>query len=326
MRPMMRPMMRVVTDLAGMVPPPAGSAVTIGAYDGVHVGHRAVLGELRRLADATGAAATVVTFDRHPATVVRPESAPRLLTDLEQKLEILEATGSVDVTVVVAFDWERSQEEPEEFVKEILVDGLRARTVIVGQDFHFGRRRRGNVALLEAAGAQWGFDVVGLGLVDVRDGPAGDVVVSSTAIRRLLAAGDVEGAATLLGRQHEVRGVVGSDDRRGHDLGFPTANVDVPDDIMLPALGIYAGWYLRPDGTPHQAAISLGVRPTFHPDDAPLVLEAYLLDFTGDLYGETGRVRFARRLRDEIRFESADALAAQVAADVEATREALSGV
>jgi len=315
--------MEVVTDLATMAPPPGGSAVSIGAYDGVHVGHRAVLGELRRLADEVGAAATVVTFDRHPATVVRPTSAPKLLTDLDQKLEILGATGSVDVAVVVRFDWKRSQEEPEDFVKEILVDALRARTVIVGEDFHFGRKRRGNVRLLEVAGRRWGFDVVGLGLVDV---PGVDGPVSSTAIRGLLAAGDVEGAATLLGRRHEVRGIVGSDDRRGHDLGFPTANVAVPPDIMLPSLGIYAGWYVRPDGMSHQAAISLGVRPTFHADDAPVVLEAYLLDFTGDLYGETGRVRFARRLRDEARFESADALAAQVAADVEATREALAAI
>jgi riboflavin kinase/FMN adenylyltransferase len=312
--------MEVVTDLAAAAPPRAGSAVTIGAYDGVHLGHRAVLAELRRLADATGTAATVVTFDRHPATVVRPRSAPKLLTDLDQKLELLEATGSVDVVVVVRFDWERSQEEPEDFVKEVLVDGLGARTVIVGEDFHFGRGRRGNVRLLEVAGERWGFEVAGLGLVEV---PGGDGPTSSTAIRRLLAAGDLEGAAALLGRQHEVRGVVGSNDHRGHDLGFPTANVDVPPDIMLPSIGIYAGWYVRPDGTAHQAAVSLGVRPTFHPEGSPVVLEAYLLDFTGDLYGETGRVRFARRLRDEERFESADALARQVAADVEATREAL---
>ena len=314
------PPMEVVTDLATMAPPAAGSAVSIGAYDGVHLGHRAVLGELRRLADATGTVATVVTFDRHPATVVRPTSAPKLLTDLDQKLEILEATGSVDVVVVVRFDWKRSQEEPEDFVKEILVDGLRARTVIVGEDFHFGRNRRGNVRLLQAAGERWGFDVAGLDLVDV---PGVDGPVSSTAIRRLLAAGDVDRAATLLGRPHEVRGIVGSDDRRGHDLGFPTANLAVPPDIMLPSLGIYAGWYVRPDGSAHQAAISLGVRPTFHAEGAPVVLEAYLLDFHGDLYGETGRIRFVRRLRDEVRFESADALSAQVAADVEATRAAL---
>ncbi len=162
--------------------------------------------------------------------------------------------------------------------------------------------------------------MVGLDLVEV-PGAAGPV--SSTAIRRLLAAGDVDGAAALLGRLHEVRGPVAGGDRRGKELGFPTANVAVPPDVLLPSEGIYAGWYVREDGSAHQAAISLGVRPTFHGPGSPVVLEAYLLDFTGDLYGETGRVRFARRLRDEVRFESADALARQVAADVEATRAAL---
>src|SRR5205085_7303878 len=159
--------MDVVTDLAAMEPPGAGSVVTIGSYDGVHLGHRAVLGELRALADSTGAAATVVTFDRHPAMIVRPEFAPKLLTDLDQKLELLEATGAVDVVVVVRFDWERSQEEPEDFVEEVLVEGLRARAVIVGDDFRFGCQRRGAIVLLRSAGARWGFDVVGLGLVAV---------------------------------------------------------------------------------------------------------------------------------------------------------------
>jgi len=312
--------MDVVTDLGAMPPPRAGSTVTIGSYDGVHLGHRAVLGELRRLADATGTAATVVTFDRHPATVVRPEAAPKMLTGLDQRLELLEATGSVDLVVVIRFDWERSQEEPEDFVEEILVDGLHARTVIVGEDFRFGRQRRGDVGLLRAAGARRGFEVVGLGLVD---GPGGAGPVSSTAIRRLLAAGDVEGAGALLGRPHEVRGPVAGGDHRGADLGFPTANVEVPPDVLLPGPGIYAGWFVREDDTRWASAISLGVRPTFHPAGSPLVLEAYLLDFTGDLYGEKGRVRFFRRLRDEVRFDSADALVAQITADVAATREAL---
>lgn len=313
--------MEIVHDLAAWGPARAGSAVTIGSYDGVHLGHRAVLAELRALAGRLGAAATVVTFDRHPATIVRPEAAPKLLTDLEQRLELLDATGSVDVVVVVRFDWERSQEEPEDFVEEVLVRGLAARAVVVGEDFRFGRNRRGDVGLLRAAGARWGFDVVGFGLVG---GPGGEGPVSSTAIRRRLAAGDVEGAAALLGRLHEVRGPVELGDGRGRDLGFPTANVQVPPDVLLPAEGIYAGWYARPGGGPaHPAAISLGVRPTFHGEGAPVVLEAYLLDFVGDLYGETGRVRFARRLRDEVRFESAEALAVQVAADVRATREAL---
>ena len=338
--------MEVHTDLAAVPALPGGTAVTIGAYDGVHLGHQAVLRRGRRLAmslatgtsgspagqgpppAATGevrstrvpVASVVVTFDRHPATVVRPESAPRLLTDLDQKLEVLAATGDVDHVVIVRFDTARSQEEPEEFVQEVLVDALSARVVVVGEDFHFGRRRRGNVALLRQEGARLGFEVVGLGLVDV-PGVAGPV--SSTAIRRLLEAGRLDDAAALLGRPYEVRGVVAGGDGRGQELGFPTANVVVPPDILLPAPGIYAGWYRRPGGEPLATAISLGHRPTFHPDDSPLVLEAYLLDFEGDLYGETAAIRFVRHLRDQERYDSVDALVAQTALDVEATRVAL---
>jgi riboflavin kinase / FMN adenylyltransferase len=311
----------VITELGvGDRRPVGATAVTIGAFDGVHRGHRAVLAELRRLAAAADLSSTVVTFDRHPAMVVRPESAPRLLTDLDQKLEALAATGSVDATVVLAFDEARAKEEAEDFVSEVLVDGLGARLVVVGEDFHFGHRRRGNVDLLRRIGRQLGFDVVGLGLVEV---PGFDGPVSSTALRRLLVAGDVARAAELLGREYEVRGVVGGGAGRGHDLGFPTANVVVPPEMLLPAIGIYAGWYERPGGEVHPTAISLGRRPTFHADDAPVVLEPYLLDFAGDLYGEPARVRFAARLRDEERFDSADALQAQIALDVEATRKAL---
>ncbi len=318
--------MKVITEFGARGGPVAGTAVTIGAFDGVHRGHQAVLAELRRLATEAGLSTTVVTFDRHPAMVVRPGSAPKLLTDLDQKLEALAATGHVDATVVVPFDEARSKEDPEDFVSEVLVDGLGARLVIVGEDFHFGHRRRGNVELLRRLGADLGFDVVGLGLIEAAElgGPGGlGGPVSSTAIRRLLSAGDVAAAADLLGRDHEVRGVVAGGEGRGHDLGFPTANVVVPPEILLPAVGIYAGWYRRPDGAVHPTAISLGRRPTFHPDDAPVVLEPYLLDFTGDLYGEAARVTFVARLRDEERYDSVDALKAQIALDVEATRKAL---
>jgi riboflavin kinase/FMN adenylyltransferase len=299
--------MDVVTDPAAFVAPPAGTAVTIGAYDGVHRGHQFVIGQLRELAARGGLASVVLTFDRHPASVVRPESAPLLLTDLEQKLELLRATG-VDSAVVLRFDHARSQEEPEDFVREILAGALRARVVVVGEDFHFGRRRRGNVELLRSMGGGLGFDVAHVPLLEG---------ISSTAVRRLLAAGDVEGAADLLGRPHEVRGVVERGDQRGRELGYPTANVAVPADILLPAPGIYAGWY-----GDRAAAISVGRRPTFS-DGGPVVLEAYLLDFDGDLYGQDARVSFARRLRDEERYDSTEALVRQMASDVEATREAL---
>jgi len=301
--------MDLVTDPATFDEPPAGTAVTIGAYDGVHRGHQFVIGHLRRLAGAGGLDSVVLTFDRHPAAVVRPESAPKLLTDLDQKLEVLATTG-VDHTVVLHFDEARSQEEPEDFVREVLVDALGARIVVVGEDFHFGRRRRGTVELLSEMGRSLGFEVVHVPLL------AG---ISSTAVRRALDAGDVGGAAALLGRPHEVRGVVEKGDQRGRELGYPTANVAVPADILLPAPGIYAGWY----GGEQAAAISVGRRPTFHEGGAPVVLEAYLLDFTGDLYGRQAQVSFVSRLRDEERYDSTEALVAQMVLDVEATRAAL---
>ncbi len=300
-------------------PPARGSAVTIGAYDGVHVGHRHLISVLRSMAAERDLDTVVVTFDRHPATVVRPESAPLLLTDLDQKIELLGATG-VDRTVVVPFDEVRANESAEDFVTEVLVGALGARLVAVGEDFHFGHGRKGNVALLADMGARHGFDVVGLGLEQDRAGEA----VSSTRIRRLLAAGDVAGASRLLGRHHQVRGVVvHGDGRGGPELGFPTANVDVPTTVVLPGEGIYACWYERPDGTVHGAAASLGHRPTFHArSDAPL-LEAFLLDFDGDLYGEQARVSFVDRLRDEQRFPAVDELIAQMSRDVAAARAAL---
>ncbi|HEV7886141.1 MAG TPA: bifunctional riboflavin kinase/FAD synthetase [Acidimicrobiales bacterium] len=308
--------MEVITDLGACPQPPAGSVVTIGAYDGVHLGHRALIERVRSMAAELGCASAVVTFDRHPATVVRPESAPRLLTDLEQKLELLAETG-VDYTLVVRFDEARSQESAADFVHEVLVGCLAARAVVVGHDFHFGHGRQGNVPMLQAMGADLGFDVLGVSLVGDSE------PISSTRIRGLLAEGDVAGAAALLGRPHEVRGTVEHGDARGRELGFPTANVAVPAEILLPADGIYAGWYLRPDGSRHMAAVSLGRRPTFYDAAEKSLLEAYLLDFDGDLYGERARVQFVRRLRGEQRFDRVEDLVAQMQADVAATRSEL---
>ncbi|MGH8992049.1 MAG: bifunctional riboflavin kinase/FAD synthetase [Acidimicrobiia bacterium] len=298
--------------------PSAGTAATIGAFDGVHLGHQALLRRVREEASARGLRTALVTFDRHPAQVVRPESAPKLLTTLDQKLELLAGTGLVDHTLVLTFDDSRRQEQAEEFVREVLVDCLGAQLVVVGVDFHFGNQRKGNVSLLEAMGAEHGFEVVGLPLVTAGSGP----VYSSTVIRRLLEDGDVEAAATLLGRPHEVRGVVMEGDRRGRQLGFPTANVAVPDEICLPADGIYAGTFRGADLRDRPAAINLGRRPTFYAEGHRL-LEAHLLDFDGDLYGQAPAVRFVARIRAELRFESADALIEAMHRDVDAVRAAL---
>ena len=282
---------------------------TIGAYDGVHLGHRAVIAEVRRQADARGVASAVITFDRHPAQVVRPDSAPKLLTDLDQKLELLESTG-VDIAMVVTFDAERASESAEEFVETVLVDALGAVGVVVGEDFHFGKGRRGNVELLRSMGR---FEVLGMPLVGVDGTPE---KVSSTAVRALLQHGDIGQANRLLGRAYEVRGVVRNGDRRGRELGFPTANVSVPNEICLPHDGIYAAWYERPDGHVWPAAVSLGRRPTFYAAQERSLLEAFLIDFQGDLYGEAAKVRFVAFLRGEERFDSVEALVEQMQRDV----------
>jgi riboflavin kinase/FMN adenylyltransferase len=321
--------MEVITDPEQCPTLPGGTVVTIGVYDGVHLGHQSLIRRVRAMSAELGAATAVVTFDRHPATVVRPESAPKLLTDLEQRLELLEQTG-VDYTLVIRFDVERSSESAEDFVREVLVGGLRARAVVVGHDFHFGKGRGGNVALLQEMGAEYGFDVLGINLVSDDGGtepgpepPSARGVVSSTRIRGLLLAGEVAAAAKLLGRPHEVRGVVQHGDKRGRGLGFPTANVGVPDDILLPADGIYAGWYERSDGSVHPAAISLGRRPTFYDEAHLSLLECHLLDFDGDLYGESAKVRFVERLRGEIKFDAVDDLVEQMGRDVEQVRKIL---
>lgn len=315
--------MLIVRDTSARPELGRGTATTIGAYDGVHLGHRTVIAELRRRAQAFDLASAVVTFDRHPAAVVRPESAPRLLCDLDQKLELLESTG-IDLVVVVTFDEERASETAEEFVDEVLVRCLRTRQVIVGSDFHFGKGRGGDVALLEALGPANGFTVEGMDLVDAAGSPAQDGDrVSSTAIRRALSEGEVERAAAMLGRPHEVRGVVAHGDKRGRELGFPTANVSVPGEILLPADGIYAGRLRRADGSLLGAALSLGRRPTFYEDAGTSLLEVHVLDFTGDLYDEAVSVQFVSRLRGEERFESVDALVEQMERDCDRAREIL---
>jgi riboflavin kinase/FMN adenylyltransferase len=311
--------------IAGGAPCPhleGGVAATIGFFDGVHRGHQRLIDVTRKVAAALGSHTAVVTFDHHPATVVRPQSAPLLLTDLDQRLERLEEAG-VDLTLVLAFDEARARESAEDFVSEVLVDSLAARAVVVGADFHFGHRRQGNVALLATMGAEHGFEVHGIDLAGTDDAGAGGPI-SSTAIRVALGAGDVAAAATMLGRPHEVRGVVERGDRRGgSELGYPTANVAVPAAILLPTAGIYAGWYTRPDGGRHPAAIALGWHPTLAPTITAPRLEAHLLDFQGELYGEHASVSFVARVRDELRFDSVEALVTQIDADVTATRRLL---
>lgn len=294
--------------------------MTIGAYDGVHLGHRAVIDQVRALAAERSCRSALLTFDRHPATVVRPESAPKLLTGPEQKVELLEQTG-LDALVLVPFDEAQAAESPESFIDRVLIDCLATSAIVIGEDFHFGRGREGNVDLLRKVGAEHDFDVHPLDLLPRTDGV--DEPVSSTAIRRALAGGDVTRANSMLGHVFEVRGSVVQGDQRGRLLGFPTANVEVSNRLCLPADGVYAGLYERPDGSVHECAINLGRRPTFYEHADSSLLEAHLLDFEGDLYGESARVRFTHFLRSERKFDGVDALIEQLRSDVEAARTLL---
>jgi riboflavin kinase/FMN adenylyltransferase len=310
----------VVSDAS--IPPFPGepAVITIGAYDGLHLGHQTVISEVRRQADERGARSAVVTFDRHPADIVRPESAPRLLTDHEQRLELFEATG-VDAAVVLPFDEEQSHEPALSFIERVLVKCLNTKLIVVGVDFHFGRNREGNVALLREVGPTYGFEVAPLVLFPRQDGIPEPV--SSTAIRRALAGGNVELAAAMLGRPFEARGSVVQGDQRGRLLGFPTANVEVPNRVCVPADGVYAGWFERPNGEVRPCAINLGRRPTFYEHADSSLLEAHLIDFEGDIYGERAKVRFTHFLRSERKFDGIDALVSQLKDDVEHARSLL---
>jgi len=311
---------QVVTDLSAWPWPNERSVITIGAYDGVHLGHQAVIAQVRERAARVGARSVVVTFDRHPASVVRPDAAPRLLTNTAQKLELLAATG-VDAVVVLSFTPEQSKEIPSDFVQRVIVDGLHASTVIVGSDFHFGHMRQGNVTLLREMGERHDFTCEPVVLISRGDDI--DEPVSSTAIRRALAGGEIDIATRMLGRAHEIRGTVMSGDQRGRTIGFPTANVQVAGGACLPSDGVYAGVYRRPDGSEYTCAINLGRRPTFYADQGYSLLEAYLLDFTGDLYGEEASVQFMAFLRSEKQFGGINELKEQLMKDIDHARSAV---
>jgi len=303
-----------------------GHALTIGVFDGVHLGHRLVIERVRKIADRLSAKSALVTFDPHPAQVLRPDLAPLLLTDLEHKLGLLEETG-LDTVLVLPFDTDRAAESAEHFVRSVLVDCLDIKAVVVGEDFHFGKGRLGNVGLLTEMGRSYGFQVHDQTLVARPDLPGADGatrVISSTAIRQALTDGDVGTASTLLGRLHEVRGEVVKGDQRGRTIGFPTANVLVDPNIAIPGDGVYAGWYLLPNGDRRPSAINVGRRPTFYEQADHSLIEAHLIGFSGDLYGQTARVQFVQRLRGERKFDGIDQLKSQLEFDIESAATMLS--
>jgi riboflavin kinase / FMN adenylyltransferase len=306
-------------SLAGV---PAGfgpSAVTIGKFDGVHAGHRAVLAELGGVARARDLVATVVTFDRNPLSLLAPERCPEALASNAKKVELLEETG-VDATLMLAFDRALSEQPPEDFVRAVLVDALAARVVFVGDDFRFGARGSGTVELLDRLGTEYGFEVVRIPEV-VREASSDSRRASSTWIRELLENGEVAAAAVPLGRLHSVRSRVVHGEQRGRELGYPTANLSPDVEGYIPRDGVYAAWATVPAGR-FGAAVSIGNNPTF--DGVPQKqVEAHLLDQKLDLYGTTIELEFVDYIRPMNKFESADALARQMGIDEEQIREIL---
>lgn len=292
------------------------SAVTIGKFDGVHAGHRAIVSQLQAIAAERSLTSVVVTFDRNPLATIAPQACPEALVSLEQKLDLLTETG-VDACLVLTFDAERSAQTAEDFVTELLTRSLHSRAIFVGDDFRFGHKGRGTVDLLRSMAPEQGFDV--LSIPDVA--PFGDRRVSSTWVRELLAAGDVAAASELLERPHAVRGMVVHGAKRGRELGFPTANLSPDVQGLIPADGVYAGRMLVGDEC-FPAAVSVGNNPTFD-GVAQKQVEAYVLDKEIDLYDRVVDIEFVQRIRGMVAFEGIQPLIAQMTDDVAHVRSAL---
>ncbi|SOD92856.1 bifunctional riboflavin kinase/FAD synthetase [Blastococcus haudaquaticus] len=301
------------------------TVVTVGMYDGVHRGHQKLIGTAVDRARAMRRPCLLLTFDPHPAEVVRPGSHPAILTSMDRKAELVAGLG-VDAMCVLPFTQEFMRLSPESFTHTVLVEHLHAAEVVVGENFTYGHRASGTVATLRTEGRRFGFAVEGVALAeDASDD--GEVTISSTYIRACVAAGDMVSAARALGRPHRVDGIVVRGDRRGRDLGYPTANVETPPFTAIPADGVYAGHLVTRDprsGVSRErfpAAISVGTNPTFQ--GSRRTVEAYVLDYEGDLYGEHVGVEFAQRLRPMAAFPDVDALVAAMAQDVADTRTVL---
>jgi riboflavin kinase/FMN adenylyltransferase len=312
-------------DIPGDLGP---TVVTLGNFDGVHRGHREVLTRVVREAADRGATPVAVTFEPHPIAVLYPDRAPAAVMSLRQRLDALEAVG-LGAVLVLEFTHEFAQQTPEEFVKATFVDALGAVAVVVGKDTRFGVRNSGDVETLRDLGTVHGFDVVALD--DIGEGAAQGARWSSTQLRDELLAGKVAHAAQILGRPHRVTGTVVHGDHRGRDLGFPTANLSQDHEGLVPADGVYAGWFVRLDlvpGAPDRtlpAAVSVGTNPTF--DGQQRRVEAYVLDRTDlELYGERVAVEFVSHLRPTLKFDSIEALVEQMTQDVDRCREILSAI
>jgi riboflavin kinase/FMN adenylyltransferase len=308
--------MDIVRGLKALPLPDGPSVVTVGFFDGVHLGHQEVIRRTVEAAKERKARSVAVTFDRHPREILTPGEEPRLLTTVERKASLIEACG-VDVLVVLEFTKEFSHVPAQDFVRDVLVGGLLAIHARVGANFTFGHRAAGTVATLAEVGGPLGMTADEVGLFELEGR-----VVSSSSIREALAIGDLAWPRTALGRRYVVDGEVVAGAGRGKGLGYPTANLRTWPRLLLPGQGIYAGVADLQDGNRYLAAIDVGTNPTFGTE--PLHVEAFLLDFPDDeLRGDTLTVEFWERLRDEVKFDSVDDLIAAIADDVERTRTAV---
>jgi riboflavin kinase/FMN adenylyltransferase len=305
--------MRIVQGLETFPPEAAGAVVALGAFDGIHLGHQKILGVAVERAASLGLSALVCTFDPRPIEVLQPARAPLPITTLEERLDLIARAG-IDTAVVLTFTPALAEVEPEAFIEDVMVRGLRAREIVVGFNHRFGRRARGDAAMLEALAGRLGFRAHVVASLSVEGDP-----VSSTEIRRALQEGDVERASRLLGREYSLAGEVVRGAGRGRTLGFPTANVRSERPPLIP-LGVYAcRAALR--GAVERAVVNLGRQPTFGENE--VAIEAHLLDYQGDIYGERISLSVVRRLREEMKFPSVDALRQQIAADAGAARRIL---
>lgn len=297
-----------------------GLALSIGVFDGVHRGHQRLLSRLVVEAEASGLTPAVATFDPHPLEILTPDKAPKMLTSVAHRLEILEELG-IGVVGVMPFPQIREM-DADTFTTEVLLARLKVKLVLVGENFQFGKGGKGSPETLRRAGSRHGFTARVMNLFRTGSSPdSGDVPITSSRIRRCVAEGRTAEAALLLGRPFELRGEVIEGDRRGRELGIPTANLVVPSHMSMPVNGIYAAW-AQVDGEVHPAALNIGIRPTF--GEGKLITEAHLLDFCGDLYGMEMRLRFVGdRIRPELAFESVDELMAQVNMDIVDVRRLL---
>lgn len=301
--------MRIIRDLEELKEA-RPSAITLGTFDGVHLGHRRILDILRMTAAERRLQSVLITFEPHPQIVLRPDRVPelKLLTTTEEKLSLLDAAG-VEVCFVMKFSSEMASMTGDEFVRKILFEGLNMRVCILGHDHAFGKNRSAHYDTVKNLGLQWGFDVVKIEPVQ----PSGQVI-SSTMIRNLIREGHVARAKDFLGRPYGLKGAVTEGSKRGRQIGFPTANIEVPDHKLIPRNGVYA-CLAKLEGQTVKAMVNIGVRPTFNSAERPTV-EAHLLEWTGNLYGSMLELLFLDRIRDEQRFESIDALRAAIQEDV----------